>query len=59
MELAGTEDLSACEETQSSKLPHDVLTHTVSQAGVTLGVPGQSEHVLQHGRHLVSEARIL
>ena len=42
------EDLSAGEKTESSKLPHDVLTNTVRQAGVTLGVPGQREHVLQH-----------
>ena len=49
MELAGLEDLCAGEEAERAKVPHDVLTNTVRQAGVTLGVTGQSEDVLQHG----------
>ena len=50
VELAGVEDLGAGEKAERSKLPHDVLTHTVGQAGVTLRVTGQSEDVLQHPR---------
>ena len=42
------EDLGASEKAESSKLPHDVLTNTVRQAGVTPGVSGQREDVLQH-----------
>ena len=49
VELSGVEDLSPRQESEAAKLPHDVLTDTVSQAGVTLGVTGQSEDVLQHG----------
>ena len=49
VELSGVEDLSARQESEAAKLPHDVLTDTVSQARVTLGVSGQSEDVLQHG----------
>ena len=49
VELSGVEDLCARKESEAAKLPHDVLTDTVSQAGVTLGVAGQSEDVLQHG----------
>ena len=50
VELAGVEDLGAGEKAERSKLPHDVLTNTVGQAGVTLGVPWQGEDVLQHPR---------
>ena len=50
MELTGAEDLGAGEEAERAELPHDVLTNTVRQAGVTLGVPGQREDVLQHPR---------
>ena len=50
VELAGMEDLGAGEKAESSELPHDVLTDTVRQAGVTLGVAGQREDVLQHPR---------
>ena len=50
VELTGVEDLGASEKAESPKLPHDVLTNTVGQAGVTLRVTGQSEDVLQHPR---------
>ena len=44
------EDLGASEEAERAKLPHDVLTNTVRQAGVPLRVAGQREDVLQHPR---------
>ena len=50
MELTGVEDLSASQKAERPKLPHDVLTNTVRQAGVTPGVSGQREDVLQHPR---------
>ena len=50
VELAGVEDLGASEEAERAKLPHDVLTNTVRQAGVALRVAGQREDVLQHPR---------
>ena len=48
VELAGLEDLCAGEEAERAKVPHDVLTNTVRQAGVTPRVTGQREDVLQH-----------
>ena len=59
VELAGVEDLGAGEKAERSKLPHDVLTNTVGQAGVTLRVPGQSEDVLQHPRQVVPAVSVL
>ena len=55
MKLAGFEHLGAGEEPQGSKLPHDVLTHAVRQAGVPLRVARQGEHGLQHPLHVLSE----
>ena len=51
--LRGFEDLSACQKSHSSKLPHDVLAHAVVHRHVPLVVPGQGHGGLQQQLEVV------